>query len=109
MSRPRTGKHRTVHAEVRVVADVAAAALDLFLEESPATMLLTGGSTPKALYERMAELQGYPWEETEFFLSDERCVPDTDPRSNFGMVHRALLSRVPSARHPIDGGSEARR
>jgi len=94
-----------VEPEVRVVGDVAAAALDLFLEEAPATVVLTGGSTPRALYQRMAQLQGYPWEETEFFFSDERCVPDTDPRSNFRMAHRALLSKIPSPRHPIDGES----
>src|SRR5205085_4913331 len=106
VTRPGTGNdQKTMQPDVRVVDDVAAAALDLFLEESPGTVLLTGGSTPQALYERMAELQGYPWEETEFFFSDERCVPDTDPRSNLGMAHRALLSKIPATRHPIDGAN----
>src|SRR5439155_14333538 len=30
-------------------------------------------------------------------------VPDTDPLSNFGAIHRVLLSKVPSLRHPMDG------
>jgi len=102
MTKRRSGNHLGMQPEVRVVADVTSAALDLFLDESPATFLLTGGSTPMELYSRMAELQGYPWEETEFFLSDERCVPDTDPRSNFGTIDRVLLSKVPSPRHPMD-------
>src|SRR6266480_3400825 len=86
MTKNRRGNDPGMRPEVRVVGDVTSAALDLFLDESPATFLLTGGSTPVALYERMAELQGYPWEETEFFISDERCVPDTDPLSNFGII-----------------------
>jgi 6-phosphogluconolactonase len=92
--------------EVHVVDDVSAVALDLFLEVSPATILLTGGGTPRPFYERLAELREYPWEEASFFFSDERCVPDTDPRSNFGMAHRALLSKVLEAeRFPMDGST----
>lgn len=94
----------TNEPELRVVDDPAATALELFLEVSPATILLTGGDTPGAFYERLAGLPDYPWEGTSFFLSDERCVPDTDPLSNFGMAHRTLLSKIPEAeRFPMDG------
>jgi len=89
--------------ELRVVEDLTAAALELFVEEAPATVLLTGGSTPMPLYEALAGRTDLDWEEMEFFLSDERCVPDTDPRSNFGVIHRVLLSKVPALRYPIDG------
>jgi 6-phosphogluconolactonase len=93
------------HADYRVVDDLTSVALDLFLEVAPATVLLTGGSTPMALYERLAERPEYPWEETECFLSDERCVPFTDPRSNFAQIDRVFLSKVPAKRYPIDGDS----
>jgi 6-phosphogluconolactonase/glucosamine-6-phosphate isomerase/deaminase len=45
---------RSASPEIRVVDDVAAAALDLFLEVRPRTIQLSGGSTPQALYECMA-------------------------------------------------------
>jgi 6-phosphogluconolactonase len=90
-------------AELRVVEDITSAALDLFMQEAPGTVVLTGGSTPMPVYQALSERTDLDWGEMEFFLSDERCVPDTDPRSNFGAIHRALLSKVPAARHPIDG------
>ena len=44
-------------ADVRVVDDVVAAAYDLFVEAAPHTVLLTGGSTPKARFERLTSNQ----------------------------------------------------
>ena len=59
---------------------------------------LPGGSTPQALYALLAEppcASDIPWDKTVVFMSDERCVPFDDPRSNFGAARQALLSRVP--------------
>jgi 6-phosphogluconolactonase len=103
MHEPRDpGNALPVKRELRVVDDLAGAALELFLEESPQTVLLTGGDTPLPFYERLATLD-YPWEDVEFFFSDERCVPDIDQRSNFRMANVALLSKVDAARYPMDG------
>jgi len=58
---------------------------------------LSGGSTPKAVYELLA---GSPyrdqidWYRTHIFFGDERCVPWDDPDSNYRMAREALLSRV---------------
>jgi 6-phosphogluconolactonase len=90
--------------EVRVVPDVTEAALRLFLEVDPRTVLLTGGSTPRALYERLAAID-YPWGEVECFLSDERCVPPDDERSNGRTIRDALLAKVPARAYLIDGSS----
>ena len=91
-------------ADVRVVDDVVAAAYDLFVEAAPRTVLLTGGGTPKALFERLTGA-GLPWEDMEFFLSDERCVPPSDERSNVRMAHETLLDRVPTKAYDIDGAA----
>lgn len=89
--------------EVRVVADISAAAADLFAETRPRTVALAGGSTPRRTYERIAGLD-YPWEEVDFFFGDERCVPPDHPDSNFRNANTALLSSVPLARvHPMTG------
>jgi 6-phosphogluconolactonase len=89
--------------EFRLVDDLAQSAVELFLEVSPGTVLLTGGETPTAFYERLADLDDYPWEEVECFFSDERCVPASDPLSNFRMIDYVFLSKVPAMRYPIDG------
>jgi 6-phosphogluconolactonase len=89
--------------ELRVVADVAGAALELFLEVRPRTVQLSGGSTPHALYERLAGRADYPWDEVEAFFGDERCVPPDDERSDVGMAMRALFGRVPARVYPMDG------
>lgn len=59
---------------------------------------LSGGNTPKKLYELLAQpyfRDRIPWAETYLFWGDERCVPPHHPESNFGAVQKALLSRVP--------------
>jgi 6-phosphogluconolactonase len=91
-----------VDREVMVVDDVAETSVDLFLAAGPRALVLSGGSTPRALYERLAFIE-YPWEEVEFFFGDERCVPFDDERSNHRMASVALLSRVAARVYPIDG------
>jgi 6-phosphogluconolactonase len=54
---------------------------------------LAGGSTPKAIYERLAKLE-LPWDKIHLFWGDERCVPPDDSRSNFAMVNTALLEHI---------------
>ena len=88
--------------ELIVVDDVADEVVGLFLEIQPDTILLTGGETPRALYERMAELD-HDWTETEFFLSDERCVPFEDERSNARMCQEVLVSRAGGQAYWING------
>jgi 6-phosphogluconolactonase len=58
---------------------------------------VSGGSTPKALYKRLAEppyVGGIAWADVIFFLGDERCVPHDHPDSNFKMIDEALLSKI---------------
>ncbi len=61
------------------------------------TLALSGGSTPKSLYNLLATnaRTTLPWEHTFFFWGDERHVPPTDPESNYRMVDEAMLSKVP--------------
>jgi 6-phosphogluconolactonase len=67
---------------------------------------LTGGSSPKQLYEFLAT-ETYrlriPWERIHWFIGDERFVPESDARNNMAMARRAFLDRcAPAANvHPI--------
>lgn len=68
---------------------------------------LSGGSTPKRLYELLAseEFAGrVPWDRVHWFWGDERFVPPDDPSSNYRMVREAMLDpvRVPESHiHPV--------
>jgi len=62
-------------------------------------LALSGGRTPRALYESLAGpapggADATPWARVELFLADERHVPPDHPDSNYRMVREALLSRV---------------
>ena len=59
---------------------------------------LSGGSTPKRLYEALARpplLERMPWDRIHWFWGDERFVPPEDARSNTSMVRAAMLDRAP--------------
>lgn len=63
------------------------------------TVALSGGNTPKSVYEAIARL--YPeydinWRRVYFFWGDERMVDIDSPQSNFGMATRAFLDKIPA-------------
>ena len=88
--------------ELLVDRDWVSVAERLFLDAAPKTLALAGGSTPRALYERLARAR-FPWNGVDVFFGDERCVPPTDPDSNLHMAHEALLSRISARVHPMAG------
>jgi 6-phosphogluconolactonase len=58
---------------------------------------LSGGSTPRRLYERLATpavASRFPWSRSHWFWGDERFVPHDHPDSNYRMANEALLSRI---------------
>jgi 6-phosphogluconolactonase len=57
------------------------------------TIALSGGSTPKPLYEAIAAQQ-LPWDKIHVFWGDERYVPPDHPDSNQLMARRAWLDSV---------------
>jgi len=62
------------------------------------TVALSGGSTPKAMFQILAEkhfADALPWRSIYFFWGDERCVPPDHPDSNYRMAWETLLSKVP--------------
>jgi 6-phosphogluconolactonase len=71
-----------------------------------AAICLTGGSSPKQLYQLLAT-EAYrsriPWQRVHWFIGDERFVPADDPLNNMGMARTAFLDRcAPAANiHPI--------
>lgn len=59
---------------------------------------LSGGSTPKAIYQGLADpvhRTKIDWKHVLLFWSDERSVPPYDPESNYRMAMDAAFSHLP--------------
>jgi len=59
------------------------------------SICLSGGSTPKLLYQTLAERQHFPWGRVHWFWGDELFVAQDDPLSYYRMVREALLDQAP--------------
>jgi 6-phosphogluconolactonase len=86
-------------AAERVMARIAA-------NSGRVAICLTGGSSPKQLYQLLATdlyRSRIPWERIHWFIGDERFVPAGDPFNNMGMARAAFLDRcAPDSNiHPI--------
>ena len=80
-------------AAAATIAGALAAAIDA---RGRASFVLSGGSTPRGVYERLASPVGaaVSWPLVEWYWGDERYVPPDDPKSNYRMAREALLGRV---------------
>jgi 6-phosphogluconolactonase len=85
-------------ADVKVLDDPGEEAAVVLARHAAAGghVAVTGGSTPRGAYERVAGMN-LNWSATTLWWTDERCVPPEDERSNFGMVKSALLDAIPEA------------
>ena len=63
------------------------------------TIALSGGSTPKSLFNLLATnaKTSLPWDKMFFFWGDERHVPPDNAESNYRMANEAMLSKIPVA------------
>ncbi len=102
------------HRQVITVSDSAAlakAAAERLLariagNSERAAICLTGGSSPKQLYQLLATdpwRAQIPWDRVHWFIGDERFVGSDDPLNNMSMARRAFLDAcAPAANiHPI--------
>jgi 6-phosphogluconolactonase len=83
--------NRVAAAEFRSAADSAIAEHGWF------RVALSGGNTPRTVYELLAAeyKTALRWEKVHIFFGDERHVPPDHPDSNYRMANEALLSQVP--------------
>src|SRR5690606_16502788 len=61
---------------------------EIVTEKETVTVALSGGATPRALFDYWARVQDgeIVWRRIKFFWGDERCVPPTDNDSNYKMT-----------------------
>jgi 6-phosphogluconolactonase len=65
-----------------------------------ARIAISGGSTPKAAFQVLADPEQpwrarMPWDRLDLYWVDERAVPPDHPESNYRMTREALLDHVP--------------
>ena len=86
------------------LAGEAAAALIAEAAGAGGHIGLSGGSGPRAAYERAGILRP-DWSRVELWWIDERCVPPADGRSNYRMIRESLLDGLsrPPELHRIRG------
>lgn len=97
-------EHRTI-IEVSDAAALAAAAAERLIKRIDANkdrpaICLTGGSSPKRLYELLATdayRSRIPWERVHWFIGDDRFVPESDVLNNMAMARSAFLDRCAPA------------
>lgn len=66
------------------------------LQKGSFSVALSGGSTPKAIYEKLAQSAHIEWDKIYLFWSDERAVPPDHPDSNYKMaVDTGITKKIP--------------
>jgi len=88
-----------IFGQIEVVKDASALAVRaaeiiagrVRVARYPFRLLLSGGSTPRAAYQLLAQMD-LDWDCAELFFGDERFVPPDHPDSNYRMVRESLLA-----------------
>ena len=64
--------------------------------QQPFHVALSGGSTPKIVFDVLAEefSQDMDWSQIHLYWGDERCVAPTDAESNYKMTVEHLISKI---------------
>ena len=91
---------RLAHRVAQWITDLACATPGRF------SVALSGGSTPKRLYQLLASApyrNAVPWERIHWFWGDERFVAWDHPDSNYGMTRDTMLAHVPVPHDNIHG------
>jgi 6-phosphogluconolactonase len=68
------------------------------MHQDRATLVVPGGSTPGPIFDALCDAD-LDWSRVDVMLSDERWVPEDDPRSNAALLRRRLLTGRAAAAH----------
>jgi 6-phosphogluconolactonase len=84
----------------RAAEEFVAIAEDAAAKRGRARIAISGGSTPKAAFQLLADpsqpfLKRMPWDKLDLYWVDERTVPPDDAESNYRMTREAMLEQVP--------------
>lgn len=75
--------------------DWTKAAVSSILSSNAKTIALSGGSTPKEIYEALGKKK-IQWSKIKFYEVDERYVPKKNPSSNYKLINDTLIDKTKS-------------
>lgn len=81
-----------------LAARIAGQGLRALASRGRFAVALPGGSVARAFFPRLAR-ESFDWSRVDFFWTDERAVPVTDPESNYGLARALWLD---PAAVPVD-------
>ena len=89
----------TANLVERLAARVEGVGVSALAERGRFAVALPGGSVARMFFPRLAR-GPFDWARAEFFWTDERAVPVTDPESNYGLARSLWLdpANVPADR-----------
>ena len=87
--------YKTADETIKALADYFVQIVNAAIKEKGrCTVVLSGGNSPKKLYELLASAdygRQIDWDKIYFFFGDERYVPFTDPANNGSMAKKTLF------------------
>lgn len=88
--------HRHTYPDAAAASEACAHQVIALLEEAIAgqefaTLAVSGGSTPKLLFQQLTA-SAMRWDKVHLFWVDERCVPPTDDASNYKLANDYLIA-----------------
>lgn len=96
MIKPEIHVHADLEALSRAVADCFVALAEQRIAQTGRfTVALSGGSTPRRLYQFLGSsdyARRIDWGKIQLFQVDERCVPPDHASSNYRMIRESLLA-----------------
>lgn len=87
----------------RVAEVIAEGLVDAVRRRGRAVLALSGGSTPKPLYRRLAGVD-LDWDRVTVVQVDERFAPDGDPRRNWTSIDAELVDPTAATGQPMPTG-----
>jgi len=79
------------HVAWEAASRIATALRGAVQHNNQATLALSGGTTPRDAYARLAREPGINWTKVDIFWVDERAAAPTDDRSNYRWAKMTLL------------------
>lgn len=88
---------------------VAECLIDGIASRGSASLAVSGGSTPARFFSTLGKHRGVDWDKVFVTLVDERWVPETESRSNAGLVNEKMLQGPAAVAHfiPLYSGGDA--
>jgi len=88
------------HDDTELVNSLSTRILELLSQgieaKGHATLVVSGGSTPKRLFNYLSE-QNFPWEKVTVTLADDRCVDTHAEDSNYNLLQSTLFQNLAAA------------